>query len=199
MDFKELFFRKLTSNWHKSFDKIGISAEGLTIFRVLFGLAAIYLFYSGTYLAYILFLLAYQLVFLVDYVDGRLARLQKRFSFKWLYFDRIAHYVITFLFLLVLNLKYPNIILLYVSLISVLVFSFIGVYDTFRNYKHSAALTPGSLRETAFGFFIIEAPFSLFFFGVLFRLYGLTLLLYSIFYTLAVIYKLIIIAKKRKK
>ncbi|MDO8623479.1 MAG: methyltransferase domain-containing protein [archaeon] len=201
MDFKERFFRNLTKNWSNLFFKTGIPAEFLTVFRFLFGILTAFFLLKGNYFYSIAFLLIYQFVFLLDYVDGELARKQRRFSIKWLYIDRIFHYITTILFLTSLAILTKNMTWILWAFFSSLAFSLTGIIDT-RNSDKRLGKDVKERKidkyENITGLLLIESPFSLFFFLVLFKLNIIAIILYSSFYSFGFAYKLLKLFKMKK-
>lgn len=183
MNFKERFFRNLVKSLPGFFNKLGLNAAFLTIFRIAFGLLTAFILSLGLYYYAILFLFIYQFVLLLDYVDGNLARLQKNFSKGWLYFDRIFHYVLTLALLTGIAISTHSKILILLALISTGLFLVTGISSIKpkQNIRKSYNLAD---------LIIIEAPFSLFFFLVLFNITKIAVILYSTFYLLGVIYKI---------
>lgn len=72
----------------------------LLLFRVSFAIITALSFFTNNLLLILSFLTVYQFVFLLDYVDGSIARYRKQFSPKWRRVDRTSHYLISTLFLL---------------------------------------------------------------------------------------------------
>jgi len=201
MNFKEKLFRYLVKDWYKFFDKAKISPEFLTIFRIIFGIITAFVLMYGIYIYSIIVLLFYQFVLLLDYVDGPLAKYQKKFSIRWVHIDRIFHYIITAFLLVGLSISTNNGFLISISLISVSSFLIVGLIDTKNSdLRLNKKLKPRKIEkyDNLMGIFIIEAPFSLFFFLVLFNLIKITIILYSIFYLFGFIYKIIKMLKSKK-
>jgi ubiquinone/menaquinone biosynthesis C-methylase UbiE/phosphatidylglycerophosphate synthase len=201
MNFKEKFLRKLTKDSHKSFDKAKISPEFLTIFRIIFGIATALVLMQGIYIYSIIMLLLYQFILLLDYIDGPLARYQNKFSLKWVYIDRIFHYLVTALLLIGLSISTKDNILILISFISASSFIIVGLIDTKNSdIRLNKDLKSREIKkyENIMDLFIIESPFSLFFFLILFNLIRITIILYSLFYILGFIYKIIKMSNSRK-
>ena len=84
-------------------EKRNISPEFLTISRILFGILVAYTLLKGNYLPSLIFISLYQFVLLLDYVDGPLAKKQKKYKLNWVYLDYMTHLVLSTLFLLAVS------------------------------------------------------------------------------------------------
>jgi len=169
-----------------------LPAEALTISRIIFAIITAIVLLNGNWVYSAIFITIYQFFIILDYLDGKLARYQKRFSIKWVYVDRISHHVITFLFIFCLAISTKNTTIVLISSIPVLLFSLIGIFETpnfIRNIK-TKEKSRGFIEEI-WGFFILESPFSLFYFGVILNLKEAIIILYSIFYAIGLIYKVL--------
>ena len=192
MNFKEKFLRNLVKNWPAFFNKKKIKSEYLTIFRITFGILTALVLAQGQLIFSIFFLFLYQIVLLLDYVDGELARLQKRFSIRWLHIDRIFHYIVTSLLFVGLAYSSHNNYYISISLISVLAFLIVGLVDTKNTDARLGKIKQkkSKLKDLA-SFLIIESPFSLFFFLIIFNFVKTTIIIYSLFYFFGFLYKVI--------
>lgn len=202
MYFKEDFFRRLTKGWYKLFFKMNIPAELLTLFRFAFAILVSFFILKGDYKIYILLLFFYQFVFLLDYVDGTLAKKQNRFSLKWVYLDRIFHYLTIILFLTGISILTENLPLIFFAFFSSTSFFIVGLIDTknsdirFGKVKSKKTF---KMYRIVNDLFVLESPFSLFFFLVLFRLNKTTIVLYSTFYLFGIMYKGLRFMRKKSK
>ena len=173
------------------FTKIKMPAEFLTLFRVVFGFIVAFFISQGNYNYSIILLLIYQFVLMFDYIDGKLARIQKRFSLKWLHFDRLFHRVLNALFLISVAISIQNPFLIILTSTSSLLFLVTGrISNPLTNEEEKKRGIKNNNRlERILGLFIIEAPFSLFFFLMLFNLKIFTSWVYSLFYLFGFFYK----------
>jgi phosphatidylglycerophosphate synthase len=80
-------------------EKKKIKPSTLVIIRFIFAFLTAGIIFYGSFILSIIFLTIYQFVFLLDYLDGPLARKRKEFSIKWSRADRIGHSIVTALFL----------------------------------------------------------------------------------------------------
>jgi len=190
MNFKEKWLRKISEKTLPFFKKINIPVEFLVIFRIIFAIVTAMVISLGNYFISVVFLTIYQFVFLLDYIDGKLARYQKRFSLSWLRFDRIFHYFISFAFLFSLAYSTKNLILIVFAAIIGFSFFINGVLNTMKNYKNPVKYSERKI-DSILGLMVIESPFSIFFFGVVLNFVEATIIIYSIFYALGFIYKLL--------
>ena len=197
MDIKEIWLRKFSEKFLPFFKKISIPAEILVIFRMVFAIITAIVISFGGYFNSILFLTVYQFVFLFDYIDGKLARYQKRFSLSWLRADRIFHYFISFTFLFSLAYSTKNSSLVILAAITGFSFFIKGFFDTIENYKRPVRSSRKKIDSVLWPM-IIESPFSIFFFGVILNLKEATVIIYSVFYLIGLVYKLLNIRKKEK-
>lgn len=157
------------------FIRLKVPSKFLLFFRIFFAfLTGVLLFFNNT--ISLIFLIAYQFVFLVDYVDGPLARLRKEFSPKLNRVDRVAHSLTSALFLLSITLslffKANNIYLLGLGMIGVLSILSSVFLEAFWIRKEGISLkelkerhrVSGSQNFLFYNFIRIDGPFTLFFF-----------------------------------
>lgn len=177
------------------FKRANIPAEFLTLFRIIFGIAIAALFLTRNYLIIFIFLTLYQFILLLDYIDGKLAKHQKRFSIKWVKIDFLFHYITSFLFLLVLTiinyLQNLNNYIFYIGLIGstiILISTFFGMKQ-FQKVRMQRQNYKGKLSKI-YSFVGIENPFSLFYFLVIFDLLSILIVFYTFLYLLILLRKL---------
>ncbi len=157
------------------FIRLNVPSKFLLFFRIFFA------FVSGVLLLFdntisLVFFIAYQFVFLVDYVDGPLARIRKEFSPTLNRVDRVAHSLTSALFLLAITislfLRINNLYLLGIGTIGV--FSIISsiLLEWFWTAKKRISLKELKERHKIstssqflfYNFIRIDGPFTLFFF-----------------------------------
>ena len=149
--------------------KHNVSPEFLMILRLTVAIITGIVLFSGNYLLSAIFITLCQFTFLLDYIDGPLARYQKCFSIKLNIIDRKYHYIIPALFLAAITcvsfFKYNNLIATVfgcLGIVSILLTLFIeSKYlnaESFNKIKHLKTKYQG--LHTFFG---IDLPFSLFF------------------------------------
>jgi len=194
MDIKKKFFRKQAKKLLPFFVRNNICPEFLVLFRFIFGFITAFSFFFLKYPFYVIFLVLYQFVLILDYVDGDLARVQGKFSLTWAKVDFVFHYILSFSFLLALLIKYffnygTNTIFFIcfggVSLIIVIIF--ISTY-THNRIGLKGRRYNGSLRPI-YSFIAMEHSFNLFFFLMIFNFWELTLFFYSLIYILIFLVK----------
>lgn len=105
MEGKEKFLRKLVNPLIDVFYKMNISAQFLTIFRLVFGLITIYFVAFGQKYSPLLFVLIYQFVMLLDFVDGGVARKKEDFRENWSYLDFFTHYILSILMISAISVR----------------------------------------------------------------------------------------------
>jgi len=99
--------RKFCDTWHGKnfarpisiyitvlFLKLRLSANFATGIFLLSGLAASFLLFCPNEFMVLLGALAFQLWYILDHVDGEVARYNKQTSLTGAYFDRISHYIV---------------------------------------------------------------------------------------------------------
>ncbi|MGV8142519.1 MAG: CDP-alcohol phosphatidyltransferase family protein [Candidatus Pacearchaeota archaeon] len=157
------------------FIKLNVPSKFLLFFRIFFAFVTGVLLFFDNALS-LIFLIAYQFVFLVDYVDGPLARLRKEFSPKLNRVDRVAHSLTSALFLLAVTvalfLRIDNLYFLAIGLVGV--FSIISsvLLEWFWTAKEGISLKELKERHKIstnkqflfYNFIRIDGPFTLFFF-----------------------------------
>lgn len=174
--------------------KTKISPEFLTSFRIIFALITGVVLFFGNYFLSLVFIIVVQFVFLLDYVDGPLARYKKRFSKKWQKADMIFHYITAALFLYAITTSYyrgsSNILLLtlgivgtftilYTLLISLTWYGKLGMPLTEKD-KKKAKRENKSIITKFYSFLGIDSPFSLFFIFVVLDILAVAVIFYSI-------------------
>tara|TARA_Y100000034_G_C6884961_1_gene406167 strand:+ start:1318 stop:1953 length:636 start_codon:yes stop_codon:yes gene_type:complete len=190
--------------------KTNIKPQSLLFFRIFFALLTGVVLFMGEYVLSLIFLTIYQFVFLLDYVDGPLARFRNEFSPKLNKVDRLAHSLTTFLFLLAITTSYyfssSNIFLLGVGLVgsfSVLSNLLLEVFWTNNrgiSLKELKKLHKVKKRNFLFyNFFRIDGPFTLFFFLVIFNFLVITIWLFGIMQFLIFLKKIYTLIKWIKK
>ncbi|MAG20330.1 hypothetical protein CL618_02760 [archaeon] len=192
MDFKKEFLRKHAKKLLPFFVRNNISPEFLVLFRIIFGfITALSLFFLE-YPFYIIFLVLYQFVLILDYVDGDLARIQKKFSLTWAKIDFVFHYILSFSFLLALLIKYfsnygTNTIF-FICLVGISLIMIIMLISTY-NYKIVSGRGYQGFLKPIYSFIAMENTFNLFFFLMIFNLWELALFCYSLLYILIFLVK----------
>lgn len=70
-----------------------ISANGVTFLMILIGLIASAIYMNGTKISFFIASIILQLWYVMDMVDGEVARYKKQLSLTGVYFDSISHYI----------------------------------------------------------------------------------------------------------
>src|SRR3989338_4844253 len=165
IDFKEKYLRYKALDLLPVFLKLKIPVEVIVLFRMLFALLVAIIFLLGNHLLSLIFLTIYQFVFLLDYIDGELARKQHRFSLRWVKFDHIFHYIASFLFLLTLsigNFESLDTWVFYSGLFAsvlVILTMFLGIKQ-FKKIRLQEQDYKGRFSKI-YSFLVIYSPFSL--------------------------------------
>lgn len=195
MDPKERWLRGKAELLLPLCKKVDIPAEFLTIFRILFGLITGLIFMLNNYILSIAFLTAYQFISVLDYIDGKLARYQKRFSVTWVKIDRFFHYFISLSFILTLSIAYSistkNIYILYTGVICSFFIVASSIISAFQ-FKESQIENPRSNGKFlgVYSYIGIDNPFSLFYFLIILNLIPLTIIFYTVLYLFVLIRKI---------
>lgn len=197
MDPKEKWLRRQAEKTLSAFKKSKIPAELLTLFRIVFAFIVAYVLFKNNYLYSIIFITIYQFVLLLDYIDGKLARHQKRFSISWIKFDFIFHYIVSFTFLIVITisnyLANSIIWIFYTGLIGSTLILVAGLFGSLK-FKEIRMQRKGTYKgrlSWLYSFIGIENPFSLFYFLVIFNLINALIVIYTFLYLLIFLRKLI--------
>jgi hypothetical protein len=192
-DIKTRYLRRLMEKTVLKFlKKTKIKSQSLLLFRIFFSIITIITIFIGDYIYIAIFLTTYQFVFLLDYVDGALARYRGKFSPKWRRVDRTSHYLISFLFLFALNytlfLKQFDLATFVIGLIgssSILLTFFIDTlwlnkfisFDKMKEIHDKRGFFSGF-----YSFLPIDGPFTFFFFLVIFKLFKIAVIFLSLMY-----------------
>jgi len=191
------------------FVKFNVNPKFLLVFRIIFAFVTGVSLFFNNYISSV-FLIIYQFVFLLDYVDGPLARAKGQFSSKLNKVDRIAHSLTTFLFLLAITYAYflPNMDLpilvagllgsLFVLSSAMLEVLWMNRGLSFERLKEMHKVS-GSRNFLFYNFLRIDGPFTLFFFLVILNLNMVAIILFSAIHFLIFIKKVYNLAKWRKK
>lgn len=196
MDIKEKWLRKVSEKLLPFFLKNNIPAEFLTLFRIYFGILVFFIFIFGSKFLLIIFITLYQLVLMLDYIDGKLAKAQNRFSIKWVKFEFYFHYVMNILFLLGATIFYfgenKEIFILYLGILgSIFVFmsSLLALKDIERKKIRKIGIYKGKFASF-YSFISMENPFSLFYFLIIINFIKTAIILYSLLNIIIFIRKL---------
>ena len=84
--------------------------------RIIFAFITIIVLFQGNWFYSIFIFTLYQFVFLLDYVDGPLAKKKKVFNIKYQQIDRQAHNIISFLLLLGITIGFTTGWFLYIGI-----------------------------------------------------------------------------------
>ncbi|MEM3405615.1 MAG: CDP-alcohol phosphatidyltransferase family protein [Candidatus Pacearchaeota archaeon] len=197
MDIKERFLRKITERILPLFKKLNIPSEILTLFRIIFAIYVSIILLLGNRILSIISLTIYQFIFLLDYIDGKLARYQRRFSLRWVKIDILSHYIISSFFILSISLSYfiktKNFILLYSGLFCFLLIlsSFFIELINFKKIRLNNKQNKNNRTSFPFySFFGIDNPFNIFYFLVLLNLISFLIIFYTILYILLLLIKI---------
>jgi hypothetical protein len=193
------FMRKTVFEFLK---KTKIKPRHLLIFRIFFALLTIIIIFLGNYFYIVIFLTIYQFVFLLDYVDGALARYRKEFSKKWRRVDRTSHYIISFLFLFALNYflytNIPNVPIFIIGTVGsisiLLTFSVDAIWlNKFISFEKMKKIhDKRGFFSGFYSFLPIDGPFTLFFFFIIFKLFKIAIIILSLMYFAILIKKIFI-------
>ncbi|MCA9485804.1 MAG: hypothetical protein KC506_03090 [Nanoarchaeota archaeon] len=184
--------------------KLNVRPEVLVLFRVLFAIVTGTLIIYSDFKTAIIFVTLYQVVFLLDYVDGDLAKHQECFSIRWNLIDRGLHHITSaFLFLAVVLAYVPKGIFSQVGLIG---FSFILlnlIIEQVGMLGSKVALDdlrgePGKQGAISaiYSFLPIDGPFTIFYILLLCKLFVSIIVFYTALYTIILIKKIFKIALK---
>ena len=195
MDSKEKLLRKTAEKTLPFFKRLNIPAELVTSFRILFAFFVAYVFLQGNFFYSAIILTIYQFILMSDYIDGKLAKSQKRFSVSWVKIDYFFHYFVSFLFIASLTSSEfnsnGNFVLMYLgyagsllilasSLIAMMQFNKVRLGG--EGYKGKFLLI--------YSYIGLDTPFSLFFFLIIFNLIPIAIVSYSFLYLLILLRKL---------
>ncbi len=190
------------------FKELGFKPEQLVIFRVGFAMLTGFsiLFLNHPYSMALLTI--YQFVFLLDYIDGDLAKHYKNFSLKWNLFDRTAHYLISAFFLFVITASYSfrtqNDLFLNIGiggsifLILAMIVEYKWVIEGDRNSLDGLRDTPDKMGilSPVYTFLQIDGSFTFFYFFVILDLIPLTIIFFTTIHLLIFLKKLFILKIK---
>jgi phosphatidylglycerophosphate synthase len=193
MDVKEIILRKLADKILPLFKKAGIPAESLTLFRIMFAVITAVVIVLGNFWYALAFLSIYQVIFILDYIDGKLARYQKRFSILWLRVDRVSHYAIALLFfsaVLLSNLTKLTSYSSYIGLFGVLILSILTIIELFSKNFVPSSKKDYTKHYPLYSFIGIDNPFSLFYFFFIFSLAAVNIYFYTFIYLIILLKKL---------
>ncbi len=192
MDIKEEWLRKKAGFLLSFFKKTKTPAEFLTIFRIVFGLIVALFFLKNDYLLSLILLTIYQFVLLFDYIDGELARHQKRFSVNWMKMDFLFHYIIPFFFLLFLTtpFKDSNIYIFYIGLLGSIFILISGIFGM-RNFSKTINQKEDNKGKLSpvYSFLGIDNPVSIFFILFILNLISISIVFHTLLYFLVAISK----------
>ncbi len=186
--------------------KLGILPESLVLFRIAFAIFTAFSIAFFNFKIAVVVLFIYQIVFLVDYIDGELAKYYKSFSIKWNIFDRGAHYVVSMLFLLAAVLTYStSSINLILGLLGsgLIIVNLIAEQIWLRNKGISLDKLRGPTEKQGilspiYSFLPIDGPFTIFFFLFVFKFFSILIVFYSLLYLATLINKIFILSKHGK-
>ncbi len=186
--------------------RLGIMPESLVLFRIAFALFAAFSIIFFDFKVAIIVLFIYQIVFLVDYIDGELAKYYKSFSIKWNIFDRGAHYVVSMLFLLAVTLNYSsNTINLVLGFLGsgLIIANLVAEQIWLRNKGISldrlrSPTEKQGILSPIYSFLPIDGPFTIFFFLFMFKFFSILIVFYSVLYLATLINKIFILSKYGK-
>ena len=172
-------------------EKRNISPEFLTISRILFGILVAYTLLKGNYLPSLIFIL-------LDYVDGPLAKKQKKYKLNWVYLDHMTHLVLSTLFLLAVSFAYFNFTLNLTFLVLGCLAAVLFLFNNSLDKKAFLAIRfnktkkqTNSKNQNSFlrSLIKIEEPFSLFFFLIVLDLRGILILIYTLAFLISSVQK----------
>ena len=195
MDIKEKWLRKKAGKILPFLKRVKIPVEFLTLFRIISGFIVAILIFFGNYFLTIISLTIYQFILLLDYVDGDVARYQKRYSLKWVKGDYFFHYVVSFLFLLAITLSYLSKMGFgFISWIGIFGVITAGINCFFGMKKFHVVRIKGEgykgIFSPIYSLLSSENPFSIFYFLMLFNLIPITIVFYSLLNVLLILKKL---------
>ena len=181
----------------------------LLLFRISFAVLTGLALFLGDYFLTFIYLTAYQFVFLLDYVDGKIARYRNIFSEKWRRVDRTAHYLISSLFLLGITYSYfelsGNLFFLISGLIGSLSIILTLAIDSLILHKHLSFEKLKNVQDKRgvfknfYSFLPIDGSFTIFYFLVIFRLENIAIIFLTVMYLLVLIKKSVTLSRWRKK
>lgn len=196
---EKYFTRRMVKPLIEFFKKTNISAEELTIFRLVVGLFTAFVLLQGVYFFSLITVIIYQIVLLLDLVDGSIARHRKTFKLSWVYIDLMIHIILSFLFLLAITLSYysktNSLLFLILGFIASISFLFNNIFNkesSLDKYKQGHK-DPKEHKENKFSnlrvFIKIDRSLGLFFILVMLNLHNFLIIFYSMLYLFSAIYK----------
>jgi len=199
MHYEEKLFIKLTQPVLEFLKKTNVSAEELTLFRIFFGLFTALILFSGVYVYSLIIISFYQLVMLLDYIDGPLARYRKTFKISWVYLDLMTHLILAVLFLSAVILSYyfekNSLFFLILGFIMIILFLLNNIFnkksplDRWTNIKKYPHNWKNNWISPIISWAKIERPFNLFFIFIILNQKKLLISFYFLIYLLSTIYK----------
>jgi phosphatidylglycerophosphate synthase len=186
------------------FKKLGIRPEPLVVFRIVFAIASGFSIMLLDWKYSIIVLTVYQFVFLLDYIDGELAKHFKAFSLRWNLLDRIAHYVVSAFFLFAVTLRFAEKgPVLWIGLLGSSFILLNLAIEQFGLMKKRVRLDnlrgqpeEQGMASPIYSFLPIDGPFTIFYILFLARLYYPLVVFYGLLYTITLIKKIVAVAKK---
>lgn len=171
------------------FKILNVQAETLFYFRIFFAFATIWFLAFMNDIGIVLFVI-YQFVFMLDYVDGRLADLQHRFNKKYAKADRYLHMIISGLFLMAISFLFykssgdlGRTARISIAGLGILSSACVLCKPLQEADQPLAEVKRDSLVKGKnflwYNFLRIDGTFTLFFFLVLFKLYFWTIIIYA--------------------
>lgn len=131
-----------------------LTATGATFLFLITGLIAALFFTGGTRLSFFIGSLLLQLWYIMDMVDGEIARYKKQTSYTGVYFDYLTHYIVHPIVFVCIGVglcrEYPNTFILLSSVAAGYSFCMITVsYDIFEAvyYKERSKITQNPGRN----------------------------------------------------
>jgi len=181
------------------FKRTNISAEELTLFRITVGFFTAFVLLQGVYILSLMTIIIYQLVLLLDLVDGSIARYRNSFKISWVYVDLMMHQFLSFLFLFVITISYySKTDSLFFLLTGFIACSFLLLNNIFNKkspleswkkiHKDPKKHKTGKFSNLKV-FIKIERPLGLFFILIMLNLHKILIISYSIIYFVGAIYK----------
>lgn len=118
--------RKISIYFTYFFIRLRVSANSITLIFLLVGIIASILMSNRGKIILFISAILFQLWYILDHVDGEVARFQKKTSLTGEYFDHISHYIVhpLFFFFLGMNLYFSKDDVLYIIL------GFLGAIST---------------------------------------------------------------------
>lgn len=199
MNDEKYFVRRLVKPLIEFFKKTNISAEELTLFRLVFGFFTVAVLFQGIYIFSLISVFIYQFILFLDYIDGSIARYRNNFKISWVYLDLMMHIILSFLFLLAITvsnyLKTSSSIFLISGLLTCTFFLFNNIFNkksSLDKWKEIHKNPKNTEKKRFVGlkvFTKIERPFGLFFILVMLNLHKTLILIYLAIYFFAMLHK----------